>query len=167
VDEHDNPVPVGTIGNLLITGDAVCSCYWNQHEKSKQTIQGHWLRTGDKYYRDPDGYYWYVGRSDDMMKVKGMWVSPIEIESALMEHSSVQEAAVVGFADGNELIKPAAYVVLKLGEQGSTAKGKELMEHLMSRLAAHKCPQMIEFVEQLPKTATGKIQRFKLREKNR
>jgi benzoate-CoA ligase family protein len=167
VDEHDNPVPDGTIGNLLIKGDAVCSCYWNQHEKSKQTIQGHWLRTGDKYYRDPDGYYWYVGRSDDMMKVKGMWVSPIEIESALMEHSSVQEAAVVGFADGNELIKPAAYVVLKLGEQGSTAKGKELMEHLMSRLAAHKCPRMIEFVEQLPKTATGKIQRFKLREKNR
>jgi benzoate-CoA ligase family protein len=167
LDELGNPVPVGEIGNLLIKGDAVCSCYWNQHEKTKQTIEGHWLRTGDKYYRDADQYYWYVGRSDDMMKVKGMWVSPIEIESALLEHSAVQEAAVVGFADSNELTKPAAYVVLKDGEDGSTAKSKELMEHLTSRLAAFKCPHSIEFVQQLPKTATGKIQRFKLRQASR
>jgi benzoate-CoA ligase family protein len=167
LDELGNPVPDGEIGNLLIKGDAVCSCYWNQHEKTKQTIEGHWLRTGDKYYRDADQYYWYVGRSDDMMKVKGMWVSPIEIESALLEHSAVQEAAVVGFADSNELTKPAAYVVLKDGEDGSTAKSKELMEHLTSRLAAFKCPQSIEFVQQLPKTATGKIQRFKLRQASR
>jgi benzoate-CoA ligase family protein len=167
LDELGNPVPDGEIGNLLIKGDAVCSCYWNQHEKTKQTIEGHWLRTGDKYYRDADEYYWYVGRSDDMMKVKGMWVSPIEIESALLEHSAVQEAAVVGFADSNELTKPAAYVVLKDGEDGSTAKSKELMEHLTSRLAAFKCPHSIEFVQQLPKTATGKIQRFKLRQASR
>jgi benzoate-CoA ligase family protein len=163
-DEQGNPVPDGEIGNLLIKGDAVCAFYWNQHEKSKQTIQGHWLRTGDKYYRDNDGYYWYVGRSDDMMKVKGMWVSPVEIESALMEHSAVQEAAVVGMADNNELTKPSAYVVLREGEQGTDAKRQELMEHLKSRLSAYKCPQKIEFVQQLPKTATGKIQRYKLRQ---
>jgi benzoate-CoA ligase family protein len=167
VDELGNPVPDDEIGNLLIKGDAVCSCYWNQHEKTKQTIEGHWLRTGDKYYRDAGEYYWYVGRSDDMMKVKGMWVSPIEIESALLEHSAVQEAAVVGFADKNELTRPAAYVVLKDGEDGSIAKSKELMEHLTSRLAAFKCPHSIEFVKQLPKTATGKIQRFKLRQASR
>src|SRR5215470_15830669 len=101
VDENGQNVADGEIGSLLIKGDSVCSCYWNQHEKTKETIQGHWLRTGDKYYRDPDGYYWYVGRSDDMLKVKGMWVSPIEIESSLLEHPSVQEAAVVGFSDGN------------------------------------------------------------------
>ncbi|HXB19755.1 MAG TPA: benzoate-CoA ligase family protein, partial [Candidatus Solibacter sp.] len=112
VDENDEPVPDNVIGSLLIKGDSVCSCYWNQHEKTKDTIQGHWLRTGDKYYRDPDGYYWYVGRADDMMKVKGMWVSPVEIESLLLEHPLVQEAAVIGVTDGNHLIKPAAYVVL-------------------------------------------------------
>src|ERR1700694_4151829 len=91
VDENDQPVPDNAIGSLLIKGDSVCSCYWNQHEKTKDTIQGHWLRTGDKYYRDSDGYYWYVGRADDMMKVKGMWVSPVEIESLLLEHPLVQE----------------------------------------------------------------------------
>jgi len=163
-DERGNLVADGEIGNLLISGDAVCSYYWNQHEKTRQTIQGQWLRTGDKYYRDPDGYYWFVGRSDDMLKVKGMWVSPIEIECAILEHSSVQEAAVIGIADSNELIKPAAYVVLRDGDNGSTAKATELMEHLRSRLAPHKCPQSIEFVQQLPKTATGKIQRYKLRQ---
>ena len=163
-DEQGNPVPDGEIGNLLIRGDAVCAFYWNQHEKTKQTIQGHWLRTGDKYYRDSDGYYWYVGRSDDMRKVKGMWVSPIEIESALLEHSAVQEAAVIGVADDNKLTRPAAYVVLRVGELASDAKGQELMEHLKSRLSAYKCPQKIEFVQQLPKTATGKIQRYKLRQ---
>src|SRR5215468_5009692 len=118
VDENGQAVPDGEIGSLLIKGDSVCSCYWNQHEKTKETIEGHWLRTGDKYYRDPDGYYWYVGRSDDMMKVKGMWVSPIEVEGALLEHPAVQEAAVVGYNDHNQLLKPAAYVVLKNGQNG-------------------------------------------------
>jgi len=122
------------------------------------------LRTGDKYYRDPDGYYWYVGRSDDMMKVKGMWVSPVEIESALLEHPQVQEAAVIGCADGNQLIRPAAYLVLKSGQPGSAELGEALRRHVSSRLAPHKCPQWIEFVAELPKTATGKIQRYKLRQ---
>jgi benzoate-CoA ligase family protein len=164
VDENDQPVADNTIGSLLIKGDSVCSCYWNQHEKTKDTIQGHWLRTGDKYYRDPDGYYWYVGRADDMMKVKGMWVSPVEIESLLLEHPQVQEAAVIGLPDGNELIKPAAYVVLKNGSAKNAALGEELKQLVSSRLAVHKCPQKIEFVNELPKTATGKIQRYKLRE---
>ena len=163
VDENGQPVPDGEIGNLLIKGDATCSCYWNQHEKTKETILGSWLRTGDKYYRDPDGYYWYVGRSDDMLKVKGMWVSPVEIESVLMEHPSVQEAAAVGFEDGNGLTKPAAYVVLKQGLHASAQLHEEMKKHLASRLASYKCPQILEFVNELPKTATGKIQRFKLR----
>jgi benzoate-CoA ligase family protein len=164
VDETGQPVPEGEVGNLLIKGDSVCAGYWNQHEKTKETIQGNWLRTGDKYYRDRDGYYWYVGRSDDMMKVKGMWVSPVEIESALLEHPQVQEAAVIGCADGNQLIRPAAYLVLKSGEQGSDAFREALRQHVASRLAPYKCPQWIEFVSELPKTATGKIQRYKLRQ---
>jgi len=164
VDENGKDVPDGEIGSLLIKGDATCSCYWNQHEKTKETIQGQWLRTGDKYYRDADGYYWYVGRSDDMLKVKGMWVSPIEIESTLLEHPAVQEAAVVGFADGNELVKPAAYVVLRSGQEGTPQMGEDIKRHILTRLAAHKCPQLLEFVAELPKTATGKIQRFKLRQ---
>src|SRR5215470_9512528 len=164
VDENDQPVPDGQIGNLLIKGDAVCGGYWNQHEKTKETFQGHWLRTGDKYYRDPDGYYWYVGRSDDMMKVKGMWVSPVEVESALLEHPLVQEAAVVGYDDSNHLLKPAAYVVLKKGQNGDTELSEELKKLVSSRLAPYKCPQRIEFISQLPKTATGKIQRYKLRQ---
>jgi benzoate-CoA ligase family protein len=164
VDENGNDVADGEVGNLLIKGDAVCAYYWNQHEKTKETIQGHWLRTGDKYYRDADGYYFYVGRSDDMLKVKGMWVSPVEIEAALIEHESVQEAAVIGYADGNELIKPAAYVVLRAGLNANEKAAMELKEYLKSRLAPHKCPQQLEFVPELPKTATGKIQRFKLRQ---
>jgi benzoate-CoA ligase family protein len=164
VDENGNDVPDGEPGNLLIRGDAVCSCYWNQHEKTKDTIQGHWLRTGDKYYRDAEGYYWYVGRSDDMLKVKGMWVSPIEVESVLLEHPQVQEAAVIGWGDGNQLVKPAAYVVLKSGESPSSEITEAIRKHVASRLAPHKCPQWMEFVPELPKTATGKIQRYKLRQ---
>jgi len=164
VDENDQPVPDGQIGNLLIKGDAVCAAYWNQHEKTKDTFHGHWLRTGDKYYRDPDEYYWYVGRSDDMMKVKGMWVSPVEVESALLEHPSVQEAAVIGYSDNNHLLKPAAYVVLKNGQTGTPELSAELQKLVAARLAPYKCPQMIEFIPQLPKTATGKIQRYKLRQ---
>jgi benzoate-CoA ligase len=164
VDENGQNVPDGEIGSLLIKGDSVCSCYWNQHEKTKETFQGHWLRTGDKYYRDPDGYYWYVGRTDDMLKVKGMWVSPVEIESALLEHPDVQEAAVIGCADGNQLVKPAAYVVLRSGQKASAEVSEAIRKHLSARLAAYKCPQWLEFVSELPKTATGKIQRFKLRQ---
>ena len=164
VDENGNDLPDGEVGSLLIKGDSVCAYYWNQHEKTKETIQGHWIRTGDKYYRDPDGYYWYVGRNDDMMKVKGMWVSPIEIESVLMEHPMVQEAAAIGNADGNNLVKPAAYVVLKKGTSNTPQMIEEIRQHVLRRLAAYKCPQVFEVVNELPKTATGKIQRYKLRQ---
>ena len=164
VDENNNDVPDNQIGNLLIKGEAVCAGYWNQHEKTKETFHGHWLRTGDKYYRDRDGYYWYVGRSDDMMKVKGMWVSPVEVESALLEHPLVQEAAVIGGNDSNQLVKPAAYVVLKNGQSGGADLAEEMKGLLSSKLAPHKVPQTIEFIAQLPKTATGKIQRYKLRQ---
>ena len=164
VDENGQDVPDGEIGSLLIKGDSVCSCYWNQHEKTKETIQGHWIRTGDKYYRDPDGYYWYVGRNDDMMKVKGMWVSPIEIESVLLEHSMVQEAAVIANPDGNQLVKPVEYLVLKNSVSDARQITEEIRQHVLSRLAAYKCPQTFEVVDDLPKTATGKIQRYKLRE---
>ena len=165
LDEHGAPVPTGEIGNLYIQSDAVCSCYWNQHEKSKDTIEGHWIRTGDKYRQDEEGYFWYAGRSDDMLKVSGVWVSPTEIEATLVEHPEVQEAAVVGRRDGDNLLKPAAYVVLRDGVNGGDRMARELQEFVVSRLAVYKRPRWIEFVRELPKTATGKVQRFKLRQR--
>ena len=116
---HDQPVAVGEMGNLLIKGDSTCAYYWNQHEKTKQTIQGEWIRTGDKYHCDADGYYWYGGRSDDMLKAGGIWVSPVEIENVLIDHEAVQECAVIGRDDGHGLSKPFAYVVLKAQVTGT------------------------------------------------
>jgi len=164
VDENDQPVPDGQIGNLLIKGDSVCSRYWKQPEKTRETIQEGWLRTGDKYSRDPDGYYWYAGRSDDMLKVKGSWVSPIEIESVLTQHSAVQEAAVVGRTNEEQLVRPVAYVVLRPGANPTPELARELREFVASKLAGFKRPEWVEFVNELPKTATGKIQRYKLRD---
>jgi benzoate-CoA ligase len=164
VDEDDEPAKPGEIGNLLIKSDSTCSHYWNQHEKSKSTIEGHWIRTGDKYYQDADGYFWYAGRSDDMLKCSGVWVSPIEIEAVLIEHPAVQEAAVIGRKDEDELLKPAAYVLLKNGSTGTAGLARELQEFVLSRLPVFKRPRWVEFVDELPKTATGKLQRYKLRE---
>ncbi len=164
VDEENRPVPQGEIGNLLIKGDSTCAYYWNKHEKTKDTIEGHWIRTGDKYYQDADGYFWYAGRSDDMLKVGGIWVSPVEIENTLIEHPAVQEAGVVGRADQDGLIKPMAFVVLRPGHQGSPELARELQEFVRGRIAEYKRPRWVEFVAELPKTATGKTQRFKLRE---
>ena len=164
VNDDNRELTTGEVGSLIVKADSVCAYYWNQHEKTKETIHGHWIRTGDKYYRDKDGYYWYVGRNDDMMKVKGMWVSPIEIEGVLLEHPMVQEAAAIGNADGNQLVKPAAYLVLKQGVSETPQLIEEVRQHVQSRLAAHKCPQRFEVVQELPKTATGKIQRYKLRQ---
>ena len=106
---------MGETGNLLVRGDSTCAQYWNKHEKTKDTIEGHWIRTGDKYYQDEDGFYWYAGRSDDMLKVGGIWVSPIEVENALVEHPSVLEAGVAGREDQDRLVKPIAYVVVRPG----------------------------------------------------
>ena len=163
VDEAGQPVSPGEIGDLLIKSDAVCACYWNQHDKSKRTLQGEWLHTGDKYYQDEDGYFWYAGRSDDMLKVNGLWVSPIEIENALIEHPAIKEAAIVGREDEDELLKPAAYIVLSKGTHGSPDLARQLQDHVAARLASYKRPRWVEFVPELPKTATGKVQRFKLR----
>ena len=163
VDEHDQPVKVGEMGNLLIKGDSTCAYYWNQHEKTKATIQGEWIRTGDKYYCDADGYYWYGGRSDDMLKAGGIWVSPVEIEGVLIDHEAVQECAVIGRDDGHGLMKPFAYVVLKSQIAGTPELAVALQTFVRERLADYKRPRGVEFVSELPKTATGKLQRFKLR----
>lgn len=164
VDENDHQLPAGEIGNLIVRSDAACSHYWNQHEKSKDTIEGHWIRTGDKYYQDEDGYFWYAGRSDDMLKCSGVWISPVEIEGVLIEHPAVQEVAVVAREDVDELIKPAACVVLRDGTRGTPELARELQEFVLSRLPVFKRPRWIEFFPELPKTATGKLQRFKLRQ---
>src|SRR6266566_5210829 len=162
-DEKGHAVPQGDIGNLLIKGDSITAYYWNKHEKTKDVINGHWIQTGDKYYQDEDGYFWYCGRSDDMLKVGGQWVSPVEVEGALISHPAVLEAAVVGDMDSDELVKPRAYVVLNQGYEPSPALADELKAFVKERLAVFKYPRWIEFVPELPKTATGKIQRFKLR----
>jgi acyl-coenzyme A synthetase/AMP-(fatty) acid ligase len=164
VDHDGNEVPRGEIGNLLVRGETAALFYLHQYEKSQQTFRGEWLFTGDKYYVDEDGYYWHAGRSDDMLKVGGIWVSPVEVESALMSHPAVLECAVVGHTDGADLVKPKAFVSLKEGYAPSEALGSELITYCTEKIAAYKRPRWVEFVPELPKTATGKIQRFKLRQ---
>jgi benzoate-CoA ligase len=164
LDETGSPVPVGEIGNLYIAGDSTCAFYWNKHERTKQTIVGEWIATGDKFSQDADGYFWYAGRSDDMLKVSGQWVSPVEVEAALIAHPAVLEAAVVGREDADGLVKPEAYVVLQAGQAPSDELAEALKQHVRGMLAPHKYPRWIVFLPELPKTATGKIQRFKLRE---
>ncbi len=163
-DEVGQVVEQGSIGNLLIAGDSITSQYWNKHEKTKNTINGQWIATGDKYYQDADGYYWYCGRSDDMLKVGGQWVSPVEVENTLIAHPAVLEAAVVGAIDEEKLIKPKAYVVLREEYVPSEALSDELKTFVKEKLALFKYPRTIKFLPALPKTATGKIQRFLLRE---
>jgi benzoate-CoA ligase family protein len=163
VDDEGREVPVGEVGNLLVKGDANSPYYWNKHEQTKKMMQGEWLKTGDTYYRDDEGYYWYCGRSDDMLKVGGLWVSPIEIENALLDHPSVLEAAVIGDPDADGLIKPKAYVSLKNEFKPSDELRTELQSHVKSKLAPYKYPRWVEFMDDLPKTVTGKIQRFRLR----
>ncbi|MCI0404059.1 MAG: benzoate-CoA ligase family protein [Acidobacteria bacterium] len=165
VDDAGQPVPIGEVGNLLIQGGATCSCYWGMPEKSAETFADGWLRTGDKYYQDPDGYFWYVGRSDDLFKVSGSWVSPFEVEAALVRHPAVLEAAVVAREDADRLLKPAAYVALRPPAVASAVLAAELQDFVAGQLAGFKRPRWVEFLPELPKTATGKLQRFKLRER--
>lgn len=160
VNEDGKECEVGEIGELQINGPSAALMYWNNREKTKATFAGEWTRSGDKYTRDADGYYTYGGRSDDMLKVGGIYVSPFEVEASLMTHPSILEAAVVGMADTDGLIKPKAYVVLKPNQNITT---DDLKVHVKNQLAPYKYPRWIEFVTELPKTATGKIQRFKLR----
>lgn len=165
VGENGEEVPPGEIGELLVCGPSSAIAYWNNRAKSLNTFQGPWTRTGDKYVRDKDGFYTYAGRSDDMLKVSGIWVSPFEVESALQANPKVLEVAVVAHPDSDDLIKPKAYVVLKDGISASEALVAELQAFVKDRLAPYKYPRWVEFVPELPKTATGKIQRFKLRAK--
>lgn len=151
----------GEIGELQINGPSAAIMYWNNRAKTKATFAGEWTKSGDKYTRDADGFYTYGGRSDDMLKVGGIYVSPFEVEACLMTHPAVLEVAVIGVADADELVKPKAYVVFKAGQ---SATMDELKAHVKQQLAPYKYPRWIEFVSELPKTATGKIQRFKLRQ---
>ncbi|MDQ6859199.1 MAG: benzoate-CoA ligase family protein [Chloroflexota bacterium] len=163
VDDIGRELPAGDSGHLWVSGDSCCAYYWNQHEKSKATFRGEWTVTGDKYHLDADGYFTYEGRSDDMLKVSGQWVSPAEVEAALMGHASVLEAAVVGAKDKDQLVKPKAYVVLKNGA-ASDALADELKAYVKDRIMPHKYPRWVVFTPELPKNAAGKIQRYKLRE---
>ena len=164
VDDEERELPDGETGNLWVSGDSACAYYWNKHEKTKATIRGDWMVTGDKYHLDPEGYFTYEGRSDDMLKVSGQWVSPAEVEAALMEHPAVLECGVVGMKDQDELLKPKAFILLKPGHTGGDGLADELRAFVKGRITPYKYPRWIEFVDELPKTATGKIQRFKLRE---
>ena len=153
----------GETGTLWIKGESICAGYWNQREKTRRTIVGEWISTGDKYYQNADDYFWYCGRSDDMLKVGGLWVSPIEVENALVEHPAVLQAAVVGREDADGLVKPKAFVALNEGNSPGPELEEELKTFVKARIAPYKYPRWIEFVSDLPKTATGKIQRYKLR----
>ncbi|MGE0823028.1 MAG: benzoate-CoA ligase family protein [Candidatus Binatia bacterium] len=163
VDEHGQTVPTGEIGDLLVKGGSITTGYWHKLEATRRALQGEWIQTGDKYYRDVDGIFWYCGRSDDMLKVSGQWVSPAEVEGVLFQHPAVLEAAVVGWEDENKLVKPKAFVVLKDGYVASAPLAQALQTFVRERILPHKYPRWVEFVADLPKTATGKIQRYKLR----
>jgi benzoate-CoA ligase family protein len=161
--EDGQPVKKGEIGEMYSRGPTSAIMYWNNREKSRSTFQGDWTRSGDKYIEDEEGYYVCCGRADDMLKVSGLYVSPFEVEAALLTHPDVLEAAVVGWNDEQKLVKPKAFVVLKSPDKANDALARSLQEHVKSKLAPFKYPRWIEFRKELPKTATGKIQRFKLR----
>ena len=163
VDDAGEPVPVGTSGHLLIKGEPTSPGYWNRLERTRATMLGEWLRTGDMFRMDADGWFYFEGRSDDMLKVGGQWVSPAEVEAQLVAHPAVLEAGVIGAPDARGLTVPCAYVVLKDGRTGSPALAAELREFVRANAAPFKAPAVVEFVAELPKTATGKIQRFRLR----
>ena len=163
VDENQIEVPVGEVGTLWIRGDSTAPYYWNKHEKTKRTMIGDWINTDDRFFLDEEGYFFYAGRSDDMLKVGGIWVSPIEVEACIMEHPSVLECAVVGAPDKEDLIKPKAYVVLQDSIPATEDLAGEIKAYVKKTLAHYKYPRWVEFVDVLPKTATGKIKRFELR----
>jgi 4-hydroxybenzoate-CoA ligase len=165
VDDKGADVVDGELGELIVRGPTAAEGYWNQREKTRRTFEGEWTRTGDIYTRDADGMYRYCGRNDDMFKVSGLWVSPFDVESALMTHPAVLEAAVVSKKDGDGLLRPKAFITLKDEAKGDAKSLSEtLKEHVKQQIGMWKYPRWIDVVDSLPKTATGKIQRFKLRE---
>ena len=161
LDENDAPVADGEVGNLHVKGDSALAYYWHQHEKTKAAVKGQWFFTGDRYRVNDNGDYVYEGRADDMIKIGGLWASPIEIENVLVEHPRVLEAAAVG-VDADYTTRVKAFVICR-GDGGDEALVAELQEWCKSRLRRYEYPHFIEFVEDLPKTPTGKIQRYKLR----
>jgi benzoate-CoA ligase len=163
LDEEGHPVECGEAGYLSVKGDSAAAYYWRNHEKSKETMQGEWVFAGDWYRVDEDGYYWYEGRADDMIKISGLWVSPVEVENVLGEHEAVSEAAAVGITV-DELTRVKAFIVLREDYEGSEELVEELQEWCKERLKRYQYPHLVDFIEELPKTVTGKIQRFKLRD---
>jgi acyl-coenzyme A synthetase/AMP-(fatty) acid ligase len=163
VDEHGHDVPAGTIGELLVHGRSTATHYWHRRDDTTAKMRGPWFASGDQYRVDDDGRYWHIGRTDDMFKVSGEWVSATEVEAALASHQFVVECAVVPQADGAGILKARAVVVLTPDAVGGDGLVDDLRRHVRERLAGYKVPRTIDFVSQLPRTATGKIQRFKLR----
>jgi len=165
VDDNGEDAPPGVIGDLLVSGESTAPCYWNRRQLSAERMRGKWFFTGDKYSVDADGFYWYAGRSDDLFRVSGQWVSPHEVESALIEHASVLEAAVIAYREETKLHTPKAFVVLKQGVAGCPELARELQDFVKRRITPYKYPRRIEFLPELPKTAAGKLLRYKLRER--
>jgi benzoate-CoA ligase family protein len=164
VDADGREVPTGEMGTLRIKGDSAALCYWQAHEKSKATFAGDWCTTGDQFHVDADGYYWYHGRTDDMLKVSGVFVAPAEIENCLLQHEAVLECAIIGHDEGSGLVKPKAFVILRSSMQPSEKLTQEIKDFVKSKLALYKYPRWIEFVSSLPKNDRGKIDRKKLKQ---
>jgi benzoate-CoA ligase len=165
VDSDGLDAAPGTMGDLWVRGRSTALSYWNRSEFSRNRMRGDWFVTGDKYCKDDDGYYWYAGRADDMFRVSGQWVSPAEVEAALIEHDSVLEAAVVAFEEETKLFTPKAFVVLKDAAAATPDLVPELQEFVKQRITPYKYPRHIEFLPELPKSAAGKVLRYKLRER--
>jgi len=165
LDDDDRPIKPGQIGNLMISGGSIASAYWNQRKETKFNMQGQWFVTGDRYLVDEDGFYFFRGRSDDMLRVGGKWLAPQEVENTLNQHPAVEESAVVGYQDTEDLIKPYAFVVLKPGRPPSRELEEEIKQFVRDRIAAYKYPRWIEFTDHIPTTSGGKIQRFVLQER--
>ncbi len=164
VDTEEREVPAGEMGTLRVKGDSAALCYWQAHEKSKEVFAGDWCTTGDQFHKDAEGYYWYHGRTDDMLKVSGVYVAPAEIENCLLQHESVLECAVIGHDEGDHLIKPKAFIVLRSPAVSSEELAQEIKDFVKSRLALYKYPRWIEFVSSLPKNDRGKIDRKLLKQ---
>jgi benzoate-CoA ligase len=167
IDDDGHPVKTGEIGNLMISGGSIASAYWNQRIETKKNMQGEWFVTGDRYRVDEDGFYYFSGRSDDMLRVGGKWLAPQEVENTLNQHPAIAESAVVGRQDAEDLIKPYAFVVLKSGHSPSAELEEEIKQFVRDRIATYKYPRWIEFLDHIPKTAGGKVQRFVLQEQIR
>ncbi len=165
LDDDGNPVGPNQIGNLQVCGGSIASVYWNQREETRRNMLGEWFVTGDRYLVDEDGFYYFRGRSDDMLRVGGKWLAPREVENTINQHEAVAESAVVGYQDQDDLIKPYAFVVLNQDASPSDSLQEDIKAFVRDRIAAYKYPRWIEFTDSIPKTSGGKVQRFVLQER--